>query len=60
MTLVVIKIVILNQCKVIWNMIKVVAEILLVVKREACRFIRRMKRGPDILRDSRSNGHNLT
>ena len=51
MTLVVVKIVILNQCEVIWNKITLVAAMLPVVKRKSCRFINRAKRGSDIARD---------
>ena len=50
MTLVVIKTIILNQCGVIWNKITVAAAKLLVVKKESCRFIRKVERGLDILK----------
>ena len=50
MTLVIVKIITLNQCRVIWNKITVVA-----VKKETCKFIRRVEQGLDTFRDSRSN-----
>ena len=55
MAVVVIKIIILNQCEVVWNKITVVAAMLVVVKRELCRFIERVERGSDIFTDSRPN-----
>ena len=55
MTSVVVKIVTLNQCGVVWNKVTVVAAMPLAVKKESCTFIRRVKRGSDIFRDSRSN-----
>ena len=51
MTLVIVKIITLKQYGVIWNKITVVV---VVVKKETCRFIRRVKRS-DIFKDSRSN-----
>ena len=55
MTLVVVKMVTLNQCKVVRNKITVVAATLLITKKRSCRFIRKVERGSDIFRDSRSN-----
>ena len=56
MTLMVVRIVTLNQYGVIWKKIIVVAAMLLGVKKiESCRFIRRAERESDIFRDSRSN-----
>ena len=49
MTLVVVKIVNLNQSGVIWNKITVVQQCCEKLKRKLCRFIRRVKRDLDIV-----------
>ena len=51
MTLMVVKILTLNQCVVIWNKITVVAVMLLVIKKETCKFITRMESKSDIFKD---------
>ena len=55
MTLVVVNIVTWNQCNVMWNKFTAVAAMLLMVKRETCRFIRRVERRSATFRDFKSN-----
>ena len=55
MTLVTIKMVTLNQCRVIWNKITAVTAMPLVKKKKRVNLLEGMKRGSDIFKDSTSN-----
>ena len=54
-TSMVIKLIVLKQCCIIWNKISLVSAKLFVIKWESCRFILRVGKESDILRDFGSN-----